>query len=87
MSSFIICHVTDSDVAQLCDTPGARLRAVGGDVALLRHSCSFGACHDCCGQCLAVVRCGWWWPLVTVVSEVGRCRGQWWWLRKSGVVC
>ena len=52
MSSFVVCHVADSDVALLCDVADARLRAVAGDVALLRRSCSFGACRTCCGRCL-----------------------------------
>ena len=48
-------NVTDSNVALLCDVADAHLRAVGGDVVLLHCSCSFGACHTCCGWCLCYV--------------------------------
>ena len=66
MSSFVVCHVTDSNMALLWDVPGARLQALGGDGALLRHSCSFGACCTCCGWCLYYV--SW---LVVVIGDGG----------------
>ena len=86
MSLFVVCHVAGSDVAPLC-APAARLRAEGGDVALLRCCCCVGACRARCGRCLAALRRCWCWPLVTVMSEVGSRRGRWWWLRESRVVC
>ena len=43
-----------------------RLRALGGDVALLRRSCSFGACCTCCGRCLYYV--SW---LVVAIGDGG----------------
>ena len=82
MSSFVVCHVADSDVAPLWDVPGAHLQAVGGDKALLHRSCSFGACCTCCGWCpcyalwLVVAigdggEQGWWalWTMVVVEKE------------------
>ena len=65
----------------------ARLRAEGGDMALLRRCWCVGACRTRCGRCLAALRRCWCWPLVAVMSEVGGRRGRWWWLRESGVVC
>ena len=87
MTLFVVCHVTDSNIALLCDAPGTHWWAVGSDIVLLCHSCCFWVCQACCGWCLAIMCCGWWWPLVMVVSKVGGHCGQWWWLKKSGVVC
>ena len=70
-----------------CHLAGAPLPAERGDVALLHRSCCVGACCARRMRCLGVLGRGWWWPLMTVVGEVGRRCARWWWLRVSGVVC
>ena len=85
MSSFIVCHIAESDVALLCvPVLICELRVV------MWHFCTVLAVLGCAMLivgCLPVMHRCWCWPLVTVMSKVGRCCGWWWWLRESGVVC
>ena len=61
------CHVAVGDMALCLPSCRHSLPAECGDMALLHHSCCLGACCACHGWCLAVLGCGWWWPLVTVL--------------------